>query len=139
MTTTVKKIPQIVTIVDKKTVIINMGSEDGIKENDAFDILKKHPYILKDPTTGEVLGEFKQKKQRVYVKQLADKYCICISTYKQQIVVHDFLESIIPGVVTTDEKTIGQDMNVDEKELNDIVSEFDYSTIHVGDKVQKVD
>ena len=30
-------------------------------------------------------------------------------------------------------------MNVDEKELNDIVSEFDYSTIHVGDKVQKVD
>ena len=137
MSTTDKKY-----IKKTKTVIINAGTREGIKNDDKFNILDKKVYKLTDPDTHEVLDTFKKYKQKLYVKELHETYCICVSTYKKHIMPASLMKSLTeplnPFLKQDKEsvKIIGKKMKIDPKEINDILSSYSYSTVHVGDVVK---
>lgn len=136
---------QIIAITDERTVLINAGKNDGITSGASFDILSSKPTKLKDPDTGEVLAEFPQKKQRIYVQKVFDKYCICVSKYTTQSVnalaeeltLNHKLGSTIYDIYTKKE-TVGKDLNVDKKDFSTILKDYSYARVRVGDSVQLV-
>lgn len=150
MPTTDKKIYKknkikIIAIINETTVIINAGTREGIKKDDKFNILDKKVYKLTDPDTHEVLDTFKKYKQKLYVKELHETYCICVSTYKKHIMpasslalMKSLTEPLNPFLKQDKEsvKIIGKKMKIDPKEINDILSSYSYSTVHVGDVVK---
>lgn len=142
MSTTDKKYIKIIAIINETTVIINAGTREGIKNDDKFNILDKKVYKLTDPDTHEVLDTFKKYKQKLYVKELHETYCICVSTYKKHIMPASLMKSLTeplnPFLKQDKEsvKIIGKKMKIDPKEINDILSSYSYSTVHVGDVVK---
>ena len=141
------KLFKIVAIVDTSTVIINGGSKDGINLKSKFDILEDHPVQIKDPDSDEVLGEFKQKKQRIYAKEVHERYTICTSKYTITESAHNLVDGIfnLNGSVYGDrfssnqvKKTIGKDMKIDKNEADNVLSPYSYNMVHKHDTVQLV-
>lgn len=127
----------VVAILSDTELIINAGRNNHVQLNSAFDILEDKDDILKDPITGEILDKFKRKKQRVYVKYIKPNYCICTSLYKKESNKPYAIQSLIEGNKLISE-TVGKKLNVDKSEINNIISKYSYSKIHVGDKVEIV-
>lgn len=125
----------VVAILSDTELIINAGKKDHISNDDYFDILEDEIEILKDPITNKIIDKVNRKKQRVYVTEIKQNYCICTSTYTKQVTSSNSLSSFIAGSSLLQE-TIGKKMKIDKKEINNIFSKFSYSTIHVGDKVE---
>ncbi|WP_414470396.1 hypothetical protein [Methanobacterium sp. ACI-7] len=67
----------IVGIKDEYTVVINKGSEDGVKEGDVFVIYDEGEEII--DITGESLGTLEIVKGKVEVDHTAERYSICSS------------------------------------------------------------
>lgn len=135
------KIPQILKILNNTTVVINLGSRDDITIHDSFDILDKHTILLIDPTTKEILGNIEKIKEKVFVKEVHEKFCICVSKYTK-VEYHDpVMETLmkpfdpITNRKKSSKRVIGNDMSVDDKEVSPI---YTHETIHIGDKVRKV-
>lgn len=131
-----KKVFYVVAILSDTELIINAGKIDHVQLNSSFDILDNEVAVLKDPFTGEIIDEFHRKKQRVYVKSIKPKYCICTSIYTKQT-RSSAIQSILDGNKLISE-TIGRKMNVDKHEINNITSGYSYSKIHVKDKAKLV-
>ena len=64
---------KIIRIIDRRTVIINLGKNDGIKEDSVFSIMGS-PEQISDPDTSEILGEVTIVKSRVKAKEVAEKF-----------------------------------------------------------------
>ena len=62
---------KIIRIIDRRTVIINLGKNDGIKEDSVFSIMGS-PEQISDPDTSEILGEVTIVKSRVKAKEVAE-------------------------------------------------------------------
>jgi len=122
---------KIIRIIDKRTVIINLGSKDRISGNSIFSIMGEPEKIL-DPDTKEVLGEVTIVKTRVKAKEVAEKFTIATTKWKSTRI--NFFDTLIPkgfGTVETDEG----ELNVDESDIKPwrAISE---SPIKVGDIVE---
>jgi hypothetical protein len=72
---------RIIRILDNTTVIVNLGSSDGITSETVFSVLGE-PEDVVDPETTEVLGTVSIVKGRVRAKSVSDKFTICTSTWK---------------------------------------------------------
>ncbi|MDG2545205.1 MULTISPECIES: hypothetical protein [Lactiplantibacillus] len=135
-----KKI-RIIAIIDKKTVIINAGSDDGVNKKQEFNIIDNNPVIIKDPDTGEILDKFSRYKQKLYVKEVRQKYSICVSKYKASFVGASLAsmvinsESFIQPSDSLEQKTVGSNLNVDDSEISNILSEYSYAKVHINDEV----
>lgn len=116
----------VVAILSDTELIINAGRKDNITIKDSFDILDNQTKELIDPISKKTLDSFVMKKQRVYVTEVKEEYCICVSEYIEKSSYHPIIDSTI-------QKKVGRKMNVDKKEVTDIMSEFNYSTIHPKD------
>ena len=63
-------------ILNEREVAINLGSEEGVAPEMRFAILSGHPYVIKDPETGDELGEVDRPKVRVKVSLVKDRFCL---------------------------------------------------------------
>lgn len=87
MSITTKKIRgRIVRIVNASTVVINLGSRDGIESESIFSILGQPESIL-DPSTGEDLGNVTLVKGRLKSSQVSEKFTIASSKWVQESIV----------------------------------------------------
>ncbi len=124
----------IIRIIDKRTVIINLGSKDGVDSNSIFSIMGEPEKII-DPNTHDELGEVTIVKSRVKAKEVAEKFTI--ATTKWQHSTFSLFDSVFAGM-----KKNVQTLETDEGELN--VDELDIqpwkakseSTIKVGDIIK---
>jgi len=65
-------------IVDESTVVINVGSKDGVKEAMRFLIVAEGDEV-KDPDSGEVLGKWEIVKGRVVVSHAQERLAVCVA------------------------------------------------------------
>lgn len=136
---------KIIAITDKKTVLINAGQRDGIKTEDKFDILDPTPRQLKDPDTGEILDTITQKKQRVFVRKVFEKYCVCVSEFQRTVLSpifslnNDLLNPSLRFMGAEKTETVGKPLNVKEDSISNLLNYYNYSEVKVGDQVQLVD
>ena len=70
-------------ILTSREVAINVGEDDGVALGMIFDILHDKGLDIRDPTTGEVLGDVKRSKVRVKVTHVQDRLSVA-STYKKK-------------------------------------------------------
>lgn len=97
---------RIIRILDKRTVIINLGEAQGITHSSIFYILGE-PEEIKDPITGEVLGAVNVTKSRVKATQVFEKFTIATTSwtnvYHKNSLVFNFFQQEEPEVEKIDE------------------------------------
>lgn len=72
-------------ILDNRTLIINVGSSNGVKLGMKFLISSATNSEVKDPDTGQVIGEVAIPKIKVSVTRVDEKYSIA-ETYEYHTV-----------------------------------------------------
>lgn len=122
---------RIVKIIDDETIIINAGSNNGIKKNDRFEILGKGIKVI-DPQTKEDLGMLDNIKETVTVTKVFEKMSECsnISTTSAMI----SLANRITDMYTAPYKKV---LNVDKDQINS--NELIDNTLRIGDIARKIE
>jgi len=72
---------KVAAIIDETTLVLNVGSSDGVQEGMVFAIFVEYQEIL-DPDSGESLGKWEMVKARVTVEYVQDKLCTVRSTLR---------------------------------------------------------
>ncbi|MFL2089010.1 hypothetical protein ACEN4H_03785 [Leuconostoc mesenteroides] len=132
-----KKI-KITKIVDETKFIINVGSENGIKEDDRFEILDTSGEEIKDPDTGEILGRLNTSKGTIIAETVYHKMTIA----RTQL-IGGTSATILSGFLGTSNPLIQEtpghpeELLVDESQIS---GGLDKSTnpIRIGDEVSKL-
>ena len=65
---------KVAAIIDDTTLVLNVGLEDGVKEGMFFSIFALHGEI-KDPDSGEALGNWEMVKARVIATHVQPRLC----------------------------------------------------------------
>lgn len=108
---------RIIRITDNRTIIVNLGKNDGITTDNIFRIMAEPEPII-DPDTGEVLGSVEVVKAKLKASLVNDKFTIATTNWVDfNIALGAFWNnpsSIVTGV---------QHKEVDEGELE--VNRFD--------------
>ena len=73
---------RIIRILDRRTVIINLGSADGVLSDSTFSILAG-PEKVVDPETKEELGEVLVVKAKVRASQVFESFTIASSKWTE--------------------------------------------------------
>lgn len=121
---------RVIEIVNKKKLIVNMGTEHGLKENDYIVVYSNGRKIV-DNLTHQTLGTWDIIKAKLKVIQSFQLFSICseVITFKNA-----FSDILHPSVEYED----FTDLDIDEAEAsNQDVSEE--KIIHVGDLIRKLD
>lgn len=139
---TKEKVFKVIAISDQRTLAINAGKIDGVTQNSKFDIMERKSMELIDPDTAEVFDTIFPKKQRVYVSEVLEKYCICVSEYTSitgstatvasTAFAAAMLGSSRPASNHTKKRRIGTPMHVDAKEVSHVFS-YTHGVVHIGD------
>ena len=65
---------KVAAVIDDTTLVLNLGSKDGVREGMLFAIVVECQE-LKDPDSGESLGDWEMVKARVIVDHVQDAMC----------------------------------------------------------------
>lgn len=72
-------------IVSDRELILNRGKKDGVKRGTVFRILNPHPVDVKDPDTGELLGELRPVKVFVKAHDVGERMTIARTFRTRQV------------------------------------------------------
>lgn len=131
-----KKI-KIIKIVDETAFIINAGSDDGIEKDNKFEILDTEGEQIKDPESGEVLGNLNTSKGIIVAETVYPKMTIAKTrmvggelTYES-----DILKFANPYL--TRKPSHREELFVDESEVTGGLQQSS-NPIKIGDEVTKL-
>lgn len=125
---------KIIRIIDKRTVIINLGKEHGVETDAVFSIMGDPEQII-DPDTKEILGEVKIVKSRVKAKEVAEKFTIASTKWvTTNAKVLSLFFSNIDKTIERREIDEGE-LLVDESEVQPWKAKSE-SPVKIGDTVQ---
>jgi hypothetical protein len=110
-------------VSSKTQLVLNVGSEDGIKPGDTFRIMSKDGIPIDDPVTGENLGELPVEKARVRAQRVYPKICV-VETYRTYTVGGVGSLSTVFGP----EREVKEEMDVERSEEYEVDR-----TVRVGD------
>ncbi len=65
-------VAKVAAVMDDTTLVLNAGSQMGVKEGMLFDVVAQHQEIT-DPDTGDSLGQWEVAKARVVVTHVQEK------------------------------------------------------------------
>ena len=69
-------------ILNAQELVINIGSNSGVKHGQIFAVMAESPIPIKDPSTGETLDTIDREKVRVKATEVREKITVC-STYRK--------------------------------------------------------
>jgi hypothetical protein len=72
----------VASVLNRRELVVNIGSAHGVKRGMKFQILTKEPTEIHDPVTGEVLGMVSSEKARVQVVDVQPRLSVC-RTYRK--------------------------------------------------------
>ncbi|MGH3562692.1 MAG: hypothetical protein ACRDTN_13060 [Mycobacterium sp.] len=108
----------------RSQLVLNVGTQAGVKPGDIFQILPKDGIPINDPETGELLGVIPVEKARVKAQTVYPKICI-VETYRTYTV---------GGGVGSMSTIFGPEREVREQMEVDASAEYDVDkTVRVGD------
>lgn len=128
-----KKEIKVIMIPDETNIIINYGSDDDNELNVGQEIEIYDPSIkIKDPDTGNVLGFFYLKKDRLIITEIHEKYSIA---KKRHYTVLDLNHHFLSSPLLNDLTSTYEKLNVKEE---DVLDKSKFCKICIGDKVKLV-
>jgi hypothetical protein len=122
-------------ILSDTKLIMTGGKDEGISENDQFGILGAKNIEIKHPVSNEVLGSIPNIKALLVVDKIYDKYTVL----KSKIISNNQTITSKIARMQLDANTPHRaKLNVDPREVKNILSPISGDEIHVGDKVTRV-
>ncbi|KAA8453967.1 hypothetical protein [Weissella paramesenteroides] len=122
-------------ILSDKELIITGGKNKDIQPGDKFAIIDPEITQIKDPSNGQVLDEIHHYKDIVQVTHVYEKYST-VSAIDPEM---DSQLSVISSMQFNAFKKINNHyLNVNKKEMNNILSKISNNTISVGDSLEKI-
>ena len=118
-------------ILSDEKVVLNVGSEDGVKKGMEFVIFIESDHII-DPETGDDLGAIEMVKGRVKVYHVQDKMSQARTlTYQvRRSSIYDWISDPLSGVETRRRK-----LQVHEDQVSPITEDL---VVRIRDKVRSV-
>lgn len=68
-------------VLNARELVINIGSDAGVKPGARFAVLAEAPLEVKDPQTGQVLDTVDREKTRVEASEVRERITVC-RTYR---------------------------------------------------------
>lgn len=126
---------KIAKIISTKQIVVNAGSNDGLKVGDKLEIIDKfgdEPIV--DPDTGESLGTLDLIKGTVIVSKVYPHMAIADSPK-----VSPLLQAMRPGLLSSPlyGSSYQEDLNVDPSQITGGLPEAGDQQIRIGDIVIK--
>lgn len=127
-------------ILDSRNLVINIGSQHGVKIGMYFDVMDPKGDDIRDPDTNEILGYVERPKVRIRITDVQDKLSVA-STYKKTTInvggkgtaiSFGFVEALMPPKWVTKYETL----KTDEQTWEDLNEEE--SRVKSGDPVSQV-
>lgn len=122
-------------IISVREVAINLGAEAGVKAGMIFAILSKSPLPIKDPDTGEALGQFDREKVRVRAEEVHRKFSVC-RTYEAE--PFPFLSRYV-GAALPELGRPPRSLKIEDSEELPAPLPEEQSYVKVGDRVRLVE
>lgn len=124
---------KIASLINSRTVAINVGSDEGVELGMYFNILSNKKSKITDPDTNEELGEVEVVKSSVRVVEVMPKYCLA-ETYNYATVNEGGSVSSISKLLQPPKLVkVYETLNIDKGEL---IKTSDKSTkVKIGDSV----
>lgn len=127
-------------ILDTRSLVINIGSQQGVKIDMYFDVMDPKGDDIRDPDTNKILGSLERPKVRVQIIEVKDNISVA-STYKKEEIniggrglgIHlAFAEYLMPAKWVTKYETL----KTTEKTWKDLSEKESY--VKTGDPVKEV-
>lgn len=126
---------RIIRIIDRRTVVINLGEKHGIDNSSIFYILGE-PEEIKDPYTDEILGTVNVTKIKVKASQVFDKFTVATTSWTNIHYPSIFLSGILKVGELAQTQTIDEgELKVKEDEIQPWKARSE-SPVKVGDEVE---
>lgn len=107
---------KIIRIIDTRTVIINLGTKDGITNDSYFNILGEPEEII-DPFSKEILGAVNIVKAKLKASQAYEKFTIATTSWvRHSIKLKDPLSASLADMYETVEVDEGE-LRVDKSQI----------------------
>lgn len=68
---------KVANILNSRELVINIGSDNGVRRGMKFKVLADTPTEIKDPDTDDVIGLIDREKVRVQAIEVQDRIAIC--------------------------------------------------------------
>lgn len=111
-------------VSSKTQLVLNVGTEQGVKPGDIFRIMSEDGIPIEDPKTGENIGELPVEKARVRAQRIYPKICV-VETYRTYTIGGG---PNALGAMFGPERTVTEEMDVERSEDYDVDR-----TVRVGD------
>jgi hypothetical protein len=79
---------RVIRIISKKQLIINAGSQDGVKRGMKFTIYSPEE-VISDPETGEELGVYRAKKVTVEPDIIQERFTLASQPYESGLALFE--------------------------------------------------
>jgi hypothetical protein len=107
---------KIIRIIDTRTVIINLGTKDGITNDSYFNILGEPEEII-DPFTQDILGSVNIVKAKLKASQAYEKFTIATTSWiSHSIKLNNPLSASLADIYETVEVDEGE-LRVDKSQI----------------------
>lgn len=125
-----EKTIRIVKIINEYQVVINVGSDDLIRDGQFLEVFVPGTPIF-DPETGDCLGTLDYVKAKLHVISVFPRMSVCENRETETT-------SLLSSFTASLQRTEVLPLNVDSKEISGGYEGVD-KKIHVGDLVRTVD
>jgi len=123
---------RVIRILDRRTIIVNLGSNDGITLRSVFAVLGD-PEPVVDPLTKEELGQVVVVKARVKAQQVYERFTICTTRWVEYTHYPDIAWESVFGL---ESETIDEgELRVDAGQVRPWKGRSE-APVKVGDPVQ---
>lgn len=119
---------KVIKIIDDYKIVINGGKNDFLNIDDELEIFIEGESLI-DPDTKEVLGNLDFIKARIRVKDLFDKFSICVNSEE---ITTSLAQVMSAGLMRTSQKPL----KVDSSQITGYNLDSD-KIIRTGDLVRK--
>lgn len=130
---------RVVRILDRQTLVLNVGTNQGVERGMVFGIYTPRDNIV-DPETNAVLGEYRRLKARVEVRSVYPGFCVAAPPLASRVVADEHtspaargLYGGILGIGKTE--TYRPNLPVDSSDIEELPTG---TVVRVGDTAEQI-
>ena len=124
---------RVIRIFDRRTVVINIGADDGVKPGMRFASYTPREDII-DPESNETLGEYRRRKATVIAQTVSKRFTVTTAAPVSRRTGGASLAGSLTSFLGQWEE-IDVDLPVDSGDLQPLASP---TTVTVGDTVEEI-
>lgn len=125
-------------IINARELVINIGTNHGVRVGMRFAVLSEHPLAITDPDTGEVLDTIDREKVRVEATDVREKISIC-KTYRTTYVPAGPLYLAFGSInIASPPRETPETLKAEDKSLPEPLSPAD-SYVKIKDRVIQIE